>query len=380
MKKINVLFISNDWEVAAGAARSLADMIISLKNYVNAYVLVKYPGQVSAYYESLGIKCVYCCFIDILTSDEEGFIRYIRFPQRVMSFCKWNYICQQYVKTEFSNFHIDIVHSNSSAMTIGVELSRLLHVKHVWHIREFLDIDYHTHPLFGFNSLRKSINNADARIVISNAVKIHWRLKDSNTFVIPNAVRSKSEISYIPVKDKYILTCSASLSETKGSSFAIKAFAKSGLAEKGYTLKMIGSIVTDEYKDHILNLINEEGVGGKVELLGYKNDIKEYFEHATAFLMTSENEALGRVTIEAMFYGCPVVARNSGGTKEFVKNGETGYVFNDLDECARLINDSTEFDERIILNAQSLAMDNFSIENYPDKILRVYRHLLYNNE
>lgn len=378
MKKFNVLYISNDWEVAAGAARSLADMILSLKNYVNAYVLVKYPGQVSAYYESLGIKCVYCCFVDILASDNEGIHRYIKFPRRFISFCKWNYICKQYIKAELSNFNFDIVHSNSSAMTIGVDLSRLLFAKHVWHVREFLDIDYHTRPLFGFTSLRENINNADARIAISNAVKAHWRLKDSNTFVIPNAVRSKNDISYIPLKDKYLLTCSASLSETKGSSFAIKAFAKSGLADKGYTLKMIGSILTDDYKFQILNLIKEEGVEGKVELLGYKSDVKEYFEHATAFLMTSENEALGRVTIEAMFFGCPVIARNSGGTKEFIKNGETGYVFNDLDECARLIRESTNCDQRIILKAQTLAMEDYSIENYPDKILRVYRQLLNN--
>lgn len=380
MKKFNVLYISNDWEVAAGAARSLADMIVALKDYVNPYVLIKYPGQVSKYYESLGIKCIYCCFVDILASDKEGIKRILRFPRRAITFYKWKYICKQYIKTQLTNIRIDIVHSNSSAMTIGTDLAQILHAKHVWHVREFLDIDYHARPLFGFTSLRENINNADARIAISNAVKTHWRLKDNNTFVIPNAVRSKKEISYIPVKEKYFLTCSASLSETKGSSFAIIAFAKSGLAEKGYTLKMIGSIVTDEYKNHILNLIKEEGVEGKVELLGYKNDVKGYFEHATAFLMTSENEALGRVTIEAMFYGCPVIARNSGGTKEFIRNGETGYVFNGLEECARLIKDSTEFDKRIVLNAQSLAMEDYSTENYPSKILRVYRHLLYNKE
>ncbi len=54
---------------------------------------------------------------------------------------------------------------------------------------------------------------------------------------------------------------------------------------------------------------------------------------AIAFLMCSENEGLGRVSIEAMFYGCLVIGRNSGGTKDFVFDGKTGLLFNDMDGC-----------------------------------------------
>lgn len=375
MKKFNVLFISNDWEVAAGAARSLADMIVALKDYVNPYVLVKYPGQVSKYYESLGIRCIFCCFIDILAPDKEGIDRILKFPRRAFTFYKWKYICIQYIKTQLTNIHIDIVHSNSSAMVIGTSLAHLLHAKHVWHVREFLDIDYHIRPLFGMNSLRNHINNADARISISKVVKEHWKLSDKNTYIIPNAVRSEKDISYIPSKDKYFLTCSAALSETKGSSFAIKAFAKSGLANKGYKLKMIGLIETEEYKKHIQRLIKEEDLEGKVELLGYQNNVRPYFEHATAFLMTSENEALGRVTIEAMFYGCPVIAKNTGGTTEFITDGETGHLFNNIEECSKLINESTILNEDIVLKAQKKAIQDFAIENYAPKILSVYQKL-----
>ena len=53
--------------------------------------------------------------------------------------------------------------------------------------------------------------------------------------------------------------------------------------------------------------------------------------------MTSEFEALGRVTAEAMFYGCPVIAHATGGTLDLVKDGETGYLYNTIDECAELI-------------------------------------------
>lgn len=42
--------------------------------------------------------------------------------------------------------------------------------------------------------------------------------------------------------------------------------------------------------------------------------------------MTSVNEGLGRVTIEAMFYGCLVVARHTGGTLEFLKMDIMVYI------------------------------------------------------
>ena len=100
-------------------------------------------------------------------------------------------------------------------------------------------------------------------------------------------------------------------------------------------------------------------------------------EKATAFLMCSENEGLGRVSIEAMFYGCLVLGRNSGGTKEFVINNKTGYLFNTIEECSSLMQKILLEDTSIIIKqAQDFARQNFSIENYGTKIMRVYQSVL----
>jgi len=39
------------------------------------------------------------------------------------------------------------------------------------------------------------------------------------------------------------------------------------------------------------------------------------------------------VPVEAMLYGTPVIAHNSGGPKETVKNDKTGILFNELNEA-----------------------------------------------
>ena len=114
-----------------------------------------------------------------------------------------------------------------------------------------------------------------------------------------------------------------------------------------------------------------------VEFLGRTDKVKEYMCRATAFLMCSENEGLGRVSIEAMFYGCLVIGRNSGGTKDFVLDGKTGLLFNDMDGCVTAMQKTAETENiSIIQYAQQFARENFSIENYGAKILKVYGKVL----
>ena len=88
-------------------------------------------------------------------------------------------------------------------------------------------------------------------------------------------------------------------------------------------------------------------------------------------------EGLGRVTAEAMFYGCPVVAHATGGTLDLVKDGETGCLFNTVDECAALLRKVCLSDnESMVLHAQEFAKNNMSQEVYGPKIMEVYKNVI----
>ena len=98
---------------------------------------------------------------------------------------------------------------------------------------------------------------------------------------------------------------------------------------------------------------------------------------ATAFLMCSENEGLGRVTVEAMFYGCPVIARNTGGTLDFIEDKVTGLLFSDLGSCVEAMKivaggDTTD----MVGRAQRFAVGHFSEENYGSALMDVYKRVL----
>ena len=93
--------------------------------------------------------------------------------------------------------------------------------------------------------------------------------------------------------------------------------------------------------------------------------------------MTSDFEALGRVTGEAMFYGCPVIAHATGGTLDLVQHGVTGYLYNEIDECAKLIQKVCVSNQKeMIMRAQKFAINNLSLEVYGPKIMEVYNNVL----
>lgn len=376
---IKVLYISHESKEIAGATFSLYNLIHSVEEWVEPIVLLDRKDVVYDFFQEKGITCLVFPFKRVLYNY--GVVkRILLYIPRLVRDSYSNYRCLQFVRNQLGSQGVDIIHSNSSAITVGEYLAKHLGVKHVWHVREFLDKDFHFHPFGGMDRLRKRINRADACIAITSQVAQHWNMSGTNAHVIWDAVRKEEDICAILPKEKYFLFCCASLSDTKGADTAVKSFCMSGLASKGYDLKMVGNC-TDEYKEKLLHIIQSfsNNMVKHVEFLGYQKGIAPLMKKATAFLMCSHNEGLGRVTIEAMCYGCPVIARKSGGTLDYLKDRETGFFFNSEEECATLMNEVvTEAIPSSINSANEFFKLHFSEEVYGKSIYALYLRLLSN--
>jgi len=66
------------------------------------------------------------------------------------------------------------------------------------------------------------------------------------------------------------------------------------------------------------------GVGDRLELAGAQSDPAPFLAAADLVVVPSLNEGMGRVLVEAMALGCPVVATCVGGIPVVVLDGETG--------------------------------------------------------
>jgi glycogen synthase len=101
---------------------------------------------------------------------------------------------------------------------------------------------------------------------------------------------------------------------------------------------------------------------------------------ADVCLMTSTKEAWGRVTVEYMILGRPVIGTNTGATKEMVKDGETGYLYEPGDYQSL-----TKHIKAILGNPEQskkmgeLAMDvvkSINNENYGEEIYNEFKKLV----
>ena len=98
---------------------------------------------------------------------------------------------------QLKSWNVDVVHTNSSVIPIGAMAARIIRRPHIWHVREFSDLDYSLDYDWGRRIFRYFINRADARIAVSEAIR-SYHLRDSKpegTYVIYNGVASIAEFN-----------------------------------------------------------------------------------------------------------------------------------------------------------------------------------------
>ena len=72
--------------------------------------------------------------------------------------------------------------------------------------------------------------------------------------------------------------------------------------------------------------ISEFGIGGRVHMLGERDDIARVMAALDVFVLSSVGEGISNTILEAMATGLPVVATRVGGNPELVTEGTTGFL------------------------------------------------------
>lgn len=125
------------------------------------------------------------------------------------------------------------------------------------------------------------------------------------------------------------------------------------------------------FSKSVIKYIEENGIKN-INIINFIEDTSEYYKNADIALVCSEIETFGRITIEAMKFGLPVIASNIGGNNELIIDGFNGFIYK-KGNITDLINKilmlkNIETLNSLSKNAKDFAEKNFSLEKYADKI------------
>jgi glycosyltransferase involved in cell wall biosynthesis len=113
----------------------------------------------------------------------------------------------------------------------------------------------------------------------------------------------------------------------KGVTYLVDAMAEVVQLHPNSLLVLVGK--GDEKGEEEIKLrerVASLGLTDRVRFLGWRPDVDEIMPCFDIFVLPSLNEGMGRVLVEAMAAGLPIVATRVGGIPDLVKHGENGLL------------------------------------------------------
>jgi len=214
----------------------------------------------------------------------------------------------------------------------------------------------------------------DTFLVMSEYMKELLAKEGKRAIVIPNATElfAYSKISAAAANLLYV----GRLEKIKGVQVAIDALVQVREKRGDATLTIAG---TGPYEHVLKDKVRELGLGEHVHFVGHVNRdrLYELYCEATVLLIPSLwPEPFGKVGIEAMSVGRPVVASDVGGVREWLTDSEVGYLVEKgnskelAEKVLALVSDTSRL-EHMSENARKQA-EHYSIERYVDHIEKLY--------
>ncbi len=375
--KMNILFIAN-CASAYGANQSMLDLILSLRRKGNkAYVMLPcdglYVGMLEKNQIPYVIKPFKVCAHHI--NELDGKDKLLMFSNNLSLL----HDMKEYVK----EWKIEIIHTNASNIDIGAMLAKYCKIPHIWHLRELLKESYQLY--YDFPKLDNYLLlKSDGIICISEYLKSAKGVSGDNVHVLGDGMDigkyalNKKEL-FREGSDLEILFAGY-ITEVKGVIDAVRAV---DILVNKYKMKVHLTLAGDAAPllDRIKKYIKYRGLEGIIEHVGYQKDLMPFREKADIALMCSRSEALGRVTIESMLGELLVIGAAAGATKEIVRDGVTGYLYEpgNVVQLSQVIWKAVEQKERsrtIVKQAKQYAINQFDSDRYAQRVIEIYKTTL----
>ncbi|WP_144143149.1 glycosyltransferase family 4 protein [Paraburkholderia sp. BCC1884] len=130
----------------------------------------------------------------------------------------------------------------------------------------------------------------------------------------------------------------------------------------------------DAYAQRLREQAAALGIADRVHFAGFQDDVPTWMKAMDVIVHTStEPEPFGRVIVEGMAAGRPVIATAAGGVTEIVRHGRNGWLVKPADadalaEAIKALHADPELAQRLADQASSDARSEFSVARYLERM------------
>ncbi|PIG94084.1 glycosyltransferase family 4 protein [Gloeocapsopsis sp. IPPAS B-1203] len=233
----------------------------------------------------------------------------------------------------------DVIYTNTQkALIVGALASVLTRRPLVYHLHDILSTDH-------FSSTNRylavTVANRCASLVIANsqatqAAFIAAGGRADMTHVVYNGfdirnyqqhqLHSEQVCNQLGLAGKFLVGHFSRLSPWKGQHILLAALAQ---CPENVVAIFVGDALfgEEDYVQQIHQQVTELQLEKRVKFLGFRSDVIPLMNACDLVTHTSiAPEPFGRVIVEAMLCGRPVVAAQAGGAVELVETGKTGWL------------------------------------------------------
>lgn len=339
---MNIIIFTHIAELSGGSNRSLLSVIEALKDKGDNILLVLPRKKGQMYNEALrlGIQTIFMPYGRSIHKKTKSSIKNFFFKLIIELKIIYSYILTYLYLCKFKNFSPNIIYSNSSSHHCGRILSKRLKIPHVWHIREYIDVN----KIQISNVYSRMCNRTDLFITIGNDLcdEFSKYVPKEKLTMISNGLKYENSFIIRENHSGINILLTGRIAPEKGQLEATKAFIllKEQRPDINCKLYFAGKPISKtgmEYKENILSQIEKHGLDNDIIFLGEVTEMRKCRSMMDIELMCSEREPFGRVTVEAMRQGLVVIGTDSGGTKDIITDGINGLLYepNNIEDLTR---------------------------------------------
>lgn len=290
---------------------------------------------------------------------------------------------------------IDIVHTHGvRANLVARQAGRLEGVPVVTTVHSVLRFDYDSWLKAELARLltRLTNRNTDHFIAISGAIRDEIRsmgVSPAKISVIYNGLNSSRFTESRPthelvrelglVEGRKVVSMVARLHPVKGHRYFLEAARQ--VIDAGIDAQFL-IIGEGDQRQKLEARVKQLGLRERVRMPGYWGKVEEIYAVSDVLCVPSVMEGLGLVVLEAMYFGVPVVASNTGGIPEIITDGRNGLLVeprnaDDLARSIRRVLTETALTESLVAEGRR-TVEDFSQEKMARQVEEIYASLLVN--